>query len=306
MESSGSIRQCAWDFHNPWNHATDRTRDKRKDLAKRGTKVCHVKVGKCKPRVNRPFHHANMMSLTCKCSDGCLFKIGREAVCQIRRNFDFKCYDQQNLMLVQLLNILPGNQRRHIRYHIINADGERVRLCKLAFMKVHGISHKRISTIIAKRARLSSDLEKDRRGTHHKHVKKMSKEMIVSIEEHFNSYSFDRPHYSMNRYKSALFMSPDYNMSRCYREYLAFQRQENKEYVSITTFRKYIRGNTNVIFTRPKRDTCQVCGIFAKKIRFSSDKRVLNEHLGLHLKRADIHYAAMNFDFTILSKTNTG
>jgi hypothetical protein len=100
------------------------------------------------------------------------------------------------------------------------------------------------------------------------------------------------------------YLTADKTMSSCFRDYLAQQQIQKKHIVSFSTFRKYVLSNMDIQFKRPRTDTCQQCDKLTKNIKYCKSDRqkaVFREQLDVHLKKADIHYASVNYDRNVLA-----
>lgn len=119
---------------------------------------------RARPRKNRPNPVLAEMSLECCTAKTCLLNQGRPIIAMIRRDFDRKLYEEQNDYLNSLIDVCPRTVRIKITYNIRDASGLRkVQVCKKAFLKIFGISHKRITVLLKKIKPYTGDVEQDLR-----------------------------------------------------------------------------------------------------------------------------------------------
>ena len=190
--------QYVFNLSNPWQHKdnTKNTTVTREDeLTKKRTKHSQLHSGKV--RTNRPTSYINFLTVECKCSRGCLRQesVGVEVVKDARRRLDKHSYNEQNLLLLNLMDTSEGKSRYKIKYFIHNFQGERVEICRTAFLIVFGISEKKITVVIKKREMYSNSIQLDMRGKHNNHIK-LSKEMTKLILGHAASFDPQRSHYT--------------------------------------------------------------------------------------------------------------
>ena len=115
-------------------------------------------------RKNRPYQNVSRMNLECCTEKTCLLNQGHEIINIIRKNFDSKLYDQQNIYLSSLINVDLKLQRKNISYNIKDVSGLRkVKVCKTAFLKIFGIGKKRITVLLKKIQPYSGYVQEDLR-----------------------------------------------------------------------------------------------------------------------------------------------
>ena len=119
---------------------------------------------KPEPRKNRPHENIERMSLQCCTEKTCLLNYDREILASIRKEFDRKLYDEQNSYLNSLIDVEQKEKRNRITYHVRDASGlQKVKVCKMAFLKIFGIGKKRIAVLLKKIQPYSGDIQRDQR-----------------------------------------------------------------------------------------------------------------------------------------------
>lgn len=147
----------------PRSQATQPRMEDALPRAKRRKTISRRRV-KPQPRKNRPHNNIARMSLQCCTEKTCLLNYGREILASIRKDFDSKLYDEQNSYLNSLIEVEPKERRNRVMYHIKDMSGLRkVKVCKMAFLKIFGIGKKRITVLLKKIQPYSGDIQRDQR-----------------------------------------------------------------------------------------------------------------------------------------------
>lgn len=292
-----------WSFENPWAHRHFNTLPRKGRYRKKKT-IHRSSIKDKKPRKNRPFSNVDTTSLICNCNNGCLFQVSRRGITRIRQDFDSKLYNEQNLILLNMMSINMKERRNAIDYFLIDGSLQKKKVCRLAFLKVFGISKQRIRTTVGRRIPFSPCLSRDIRGSHGNHRKRLTREAKLTIENHMKTYVFENPHYTRIRNTGTKYLSAVHNMKSCFRDYVKSTDIAEGIKVRFTTFRKYVLENIDIIFKRPRRDSCRKCDNLMSKMKFAKTnliKQRLEQELLMHLTNADKQYASINYDFTVLS-----
>ena len=292
-----------WCYDDPWNHRVSQ-RLPRKGRYKRKNVAVRSFVKRVKVRKNRAYASANQISMECSCNNGCLVQLGINDLKAVRCEYDSKPYNEQNMILLRLMDIRMISRRNSVTYYIMDNNLQKKIICRTAFLKVFGISRKRILTVMRKRIPMSPVLQHDLRGKQLNRRRSLTRQAMLEIDEHMGSYTYDSPHYSKIRNTGSKYMTSDNNLSKCFRDYVAKQRDAEKHNVAFTTFRKYVLSNMDIHFKRPRTDTCSRCDTLTKKIKYSRrlrQKAAIQNDLDTHLKNADRHYASNNFDRNVLA-----
>lgn len=109
---------------------------------------------KASPRKNRPHPRCRNMSLDCCVEKTCLLNQGYGIIELIRADFDKKLYEEQNNFLSSFIDVELRPRRSKITYSVRDVSGIRkVQICRTAFLKIFGISTKRIDVLLRKKKR---------------------------------------------------------------------------------------------------------------------------------------------------------
>ena len=145
---------------------------------KRNTRK-HVKA-----RSNRPWK--SITSYEC-CHSGCLYGMQESDLTNLRREYDqLPTYNDQNHFLLNLLDITCKLHRFRIVYRIITVHTEAPKvICREAFLKIFGISKKKIQVLLKKLQPYNSIPSRDQRGRHGKTrcIARELKEMVSNITQ---------------------------------------------------------------------------------------------------------------------------
>ncbi len=131
-------------------------------------------------RSNRPWKFIN--SYEC-CNSGCLYSIAMFGeLDNLRRTFDrLPSYNDQNNFLINLMEITCSLHRFRVKYKVIIAHTEAPKIiCREAFLKIFGISKKKIQVLLKKLQPYNSIPRPDQRGKHGK-CRRISRELKEKV-----------------------------------------------------------------------------------------------------------------------------
>lgn len=298
--------EYTWSYDKPWlnldrsGQSSSRYSHRRNRFV-RAPEICLQRKG---PRLNRPFPHVELISLSCECNRHCLRRLGDtplDTIRAIRRKFDKASYNEQSLMLYGLMDIKQFETRLSVKYNLM-ADGLRkLKVCKPAFRRAFGISAMRIQTILRKR--VSIGLISDKRGNYRRIKFKLTQSLKENVKEHIMKYKVDNSHYCRNR-TSRTFLASNHSLAKIHREFNDSQNRHSRRTISYSSFRLIVKEEFNLAFKAPPQDSCQFCDkIKAKQKQCNRIKyfELKHEH-EQHLEMAGIHYANHRFDFEVVAK----
>jgi hypothetical protein len=134
------------------------------------------------------------------------------------------------------------------KYHAFR-DGERIEICRNAFLRLHAISSKaafRLTSLLAKGLQ-----PVDMRGKHYKH-KKIGQHVLVRVDSHIESFPKKISHYSSN---PITYLEAGLNCKIIY-NLLIEKHPELKEVISYKYFLQHYQDNYGYRFGRPQVDVC--------------------------------------------------
>lgn len=174
-------------------------------------------------------------------------------------------------------------------YHI-SLNGQRIAVCKQAFISLHGISPKIVRRLCL--LLVANESPKDKRGTsigsRHNAI---TGEICLSIKQFIDSFDIKEVHYSNNTTKK--YLPANLNVRIMYDMYInKFPNMKDK--VKYTFFLKYFKENYALSFGRPQIDVCSFCEEYKQKIRSphlnDTAKRVATAEYMVHKRRASKYY----------------
>lgn len=141
----------------------------------------------------------------CDCKNSCFNRIGflKEKIMG-----DFKSLADKSLQDTHLSSLITSNapKRRRVRAdpckaprisankYFIRNGLTRIKVCKKAFIALHGVTPGRL-TLLVKKLNTKATI-KDTRGTHTNRHNKISEDVIKLVHDHIASFPCDQSHYS--------------------------------------------------------------------------------------------------------------
>lgn len=206
-----------------------------------------------------------MTPITCKCQLKCSEKILPETQKTIFKSFwDMSDYNCQNAYLFP--NIEIGEKKRprtdskkrtiKVFYFVFSEKGTRQRVCKKAFVQVHGIRRGRVDMIVNKKKSGIQNPVPDKRGKNGCRPSKFTDEQIENVKKHIKSIPSYQSHYSRHNNLNKSYMPMGYSIKSLFNNYKDEYCVEN--HLRPVSFDKYSRnftGDFNISFKGPKSDT---------------------------------------------------
>ena len=178
-------------------------------------------------------------------------------------------------------------------------------VCKCAFASIHGISTRRVESVLH-RSRSATTLPLDKRGKHKNRPNRTDDETNSNIDEHIQSFPAKSSHYSRNDNHNKKYLSEDLSVAKMHRLYLeAFEPDvaaelclggDSKPAVKYEYYLNRFNTHHNLSFGRPRSDTCPTCDMIELKMKEESDastKARLEAEKQLHLRKAERFYTSM-------------
>lgn len=160
-------------------------------------------------------------------------------------------------------------RRQHsVSYHLVLTGGSDVRICLLTFCNTFGVAARRVQLCGEKILNGKMDCG-DMRGGARKNLMSRPTQWNEKIIEHIKSFTTYESHYAWKKSPNKLFLSPDLNVSKMYRLFLAKHASEflsGKPPVSRKWYHNIFLTKFNLSFSTPKVDTCSTCDALAIKI----------------------------------------
>lgn len=238
-----------------------------------------------------------------RCKEKCLVNVATELKRNVLTKFLNMCTkNEQDIHLQRMIDLLPIKRRKPrmgvpeskrkpkkwTPVYNISLGGIRHRVCKSAFLNVHGVTKKRVERIVDLLAKDQNPV--DMRGKNMS-GNKIPEETRQQIHDHISSFPTHLSHYTGVPTK---YLSPDLNVATM------FQLYKNKfpeDKVSYAYYWGYFALHFNLRFGRPAKDCCGTCESIGTKLKKSSlndtDKMKVAAELMVHKIRSRQFYKEM-------------
>lgn len=237
------------------------------------------------------------------CRDGCFEKIGDYGQRIFNDFWAIGNYDQQNQHLQSLIKIVPvkrsrtkqdDNKRQKMCNYFVKKDNVDTRVCRKAFLSLHGITKRKLETLEQKR-RLSptGTPRPDRRGKHPS-SRKITGPVFDHVVEHIQSLPTTASHYTRSHAPDRRYMDSACTQMELFSNYISWMGENHpQELIVSPRFYKHVfRTNFNIVFRPPKTDLCNKCELFSARINArrvnGRDTRQLEEEEAQHKAAARV------------------
>ena len=113
------------------------------------------------------------------------------------------------------------SRRQYTRVFYVNNGGVSIRVCKTAFLRIHGISNGRLSRALSAALKEGGTPHQDQRG-HHEPKNKTDATKLNIIDEHIESFPQYTSHYSRHDNPHRRYLSPELSITKMYELYREF------------------------------------------------------------------------------------
>ncbi|CAG9839364.1 unnamed protein product [Diabrotica balteata] len=171
-----------------------------------------------------------------------------------------------------------------------NCPVNRIKVCQAFFLNTQviilGISHQIVKTVVKKTHHLDSiSPQADLRGKVQCNSR-LPKHFKDSVRHHINSFALIESHYCRKN-STKKYLPPDLNISKMFRLYKAYCRDNNISTVaSYAIYREVFNNEFNLGFFIPKKDQCDFCKKFSNSSQ--SEKEELRSAMEVHLKNKEL------------------
>ena len=245
----------------------------------------------------------------CKCLLKCFEKFSPETILEIFKNYwALGSYNKQSLHLCMLIdrsetkNEAKLGQENKSRVHKKNAyhiiyNEQKIRVCKEAFISIHGITKDRIQHHNKKRTATGSVIL-DRRGKN-TFYKKVSDEQKALVHAFIQMIPARRSHYSFTHNPHKQYVDTEDKKSqvwfyRKYQEWI-YQNHTGEAPVTESMFKNIYNNCYNLEIVSPRVDVCDTCMILEAEIKrckdLQKDPSEFEEQYAAHKDKANIAYS---------------
>ena len=130
----------------------------------------------------------------------------------------------------------------------VNNGGVSIRVCKTAFLRIHGISNGRLSWALSA-ALKGGTPHQDQRG-HHEPKNKTDTTRLNIIDAHIESFPQYTSHYSRHDNPHRRYLSPELSITKMYELYREFCTGSGYTPVTEWVYQKQFNENHNLSFGR--------------------------------------------------------
>ncbi|XP_047494250.1 uncharacterized protein LOC125042576 isoform X2 [Penaeus chinensis] len=222
---------------------------------KRNTGVAYVSASTGK---NMP---ARSVGPLCNC--GCMARLGDKVNAVFEQFWQIGNYERQNEYISRLVHsvgvqrsrVEPGKQSRRtqtLKYKVMSGKIEH-EVCAAGFLSIHGISRKRVRTVMCK-LQSPGVIERDRRGLGGT-ATRVAPQRRELVREHIRSFPSVSSHYSQAKSPNR---PKDLSISKMYRLYQKWLEDEHpkESMVTLSYYRSVFKEDFHLSLDPPKVDLC--------------------------------------------------
>ncbi|XP_039747039.1 uncharacterized protein LOC120637854 isoform X2 [Pararge aegeria] len=264
--------------------------------------------------------------LQCTCNQKCHDKIVHDRQKQLFSKFyALANFDLQSAYLYSLIHVVI-KARSYVRvrdttsdrvagnvtskpkefsrlYHLPEANGKHIRVCKSFFKQVFKVSDGRLTRVL-KNKPLGDPAPIDKRGRHIP-SNKTPETKVNEVKDFINTFPKYDSHYTRHKSESRQYLPPHLNLSIMYSEYKSKVAGPVSKYI----FEKIFNENFNLTFHAPVTDSCKRCDNFKVKIDACdnnelSKKNELTIAKELHLRKAESAMKNLKLDMQNAKQDN--
>ena len=237
------------------------------------------------------------MLVECRCH--CAAKFSAEELQSILQSFnDLPTHEAQNIYLRGCVNVVPETSiRRRPRNEdaverksytfTITLPRKTEKVCKAAFMGVHGIKESRM-----KKKVFNFDVSiADGRGKHDNHPK-LDDTVRRAIREHIKKFPARESHYSRSSNAKKVYLDADFTVAKMHRQFIE-EHTAHKD-VKYWVYNDIFNYEFNISFGYPRSDICDTCEKLTTQLKAAeatsdhTKAAELKRQHELHVRKADV------------------
>lgn len=242
-------------------------RNRAKELRNSGQEYKTLKKGKLVP--------SRTIGLPCtdSCRRKCTLKISEDERKEYFQSFwSLKDLNRQRQFIANSMELIQPKYRYPVlrenrtarklnhTFFMYKAQ-EKVSVCKTFFTSTLGITNRCIRTVLEKTEK--GFTSEDRRGKHEKHGT-IPQEVKDGARNHISSIPTVESHYTRAD-SSKNYIEGGRTLMDLYRDYKQDCQKENRDFVTLSIYRKIFNFEFNIEFFKPKKDLCQFCESYKNK-----------------------------------------
>lgn len=234
----------------------------------------------------------------CTCTLKCSKVFDDTACMSILKKFnEFECKNNQDTYLQGLLEVQPVKTHRPrkgdaaaVREHTViysaEKNGQRIRVCKSAFLCLYSVSSKRVHRLVSL-LKVGKSPQDGRGKNVNSRTKAVPYQVCEMVAAHIESFEVKDAHYSKGPIK---YLNAQLNVKIMH---TLFKQKYPDANVSYWFYHKYFHENYSLKFGRPQVDVCSKCEELKTKLKSSlndSAKRAAAAELMVHTRRYQKFY----------------
>ena len=142
-----------------------------------------------------------------------------------------------------------SSRRSHSRIYYVCNGSVSSKVCKTAFLRIHGLSNGRLDRALQAQAKSGGSPHSDQRG-HHEPGNKTGDADMNYVKEHINSFPKYQSHYSRSDNPNRHYLSPSLSVALMYTLYKEKCAEDGMNPVSDWVYRKVFKEEFNLSFGR--------------------------------------------------------
>lgn len=236
----------------------------------------------------------------CTCKAKCFTVVTQQGVQSIFSAFwGLGNFDVQNTYLQKQVTHMEvrrkktkaeQSRRSQTLVYCVTFQNKTHRVCKQAFLSMHGLTEKRVSNAI-KHVTDTAIPKPDMRGRHAP-SNKVTADTCGRVKEHIRCLPAMSSHYTRAKAPERKYLESSLTIRTLYDAYLEWMTSEypGEEQVSFHFYNDVFTNQFNILFEPPKTDTCTTCDTLENRINNESDeekKRKLAKDKESHLDEAE-------------------
>lgn len=173
------------------------------------------------------------------------------------------------------------NQKGHTKVYTFEVNNEEVNVCKTFFLHTLDVTENVVKTALEKKNPVGL-VEKHKTGIHPNRPHALTKEELLEINSHINSFPKVDSHYCRKTTKRQ-YLSPLLSIEEMYRLYVQQRQGKEGKTASLSSYKRVFYPK-NLAFHRPKKDQCSTCSGY---YRASVKTEIMKMNHALHRAEVD-------------------
>ena len=183
----------------------------------------------------------------------------------------FGCIESEAPRLA--LNAANKHRDVSVRY-TVSTGTAKVRVCKVAFQKLHAITASKLRHIVAQSKSGMTSARCSRRGKHNNRPNRISDEQRSMVHDHIRSFPSESSHYSRSKNPNRRYLAPTLTTNLMYKDYAKRCQNNGKVPASGSAYRSIFACDFNLGFGTPRSDICSRCELITETEELRTHKQM--------------------------------